>query len=79
MAAWTLLVGVPVAYDVWADRHRPQGTLTALAKWLLRAETPPGRLVSLAAWCGLTYWFLPHLWRLTVEPVARAIEEASNG
>ncbi|HEU5032699.1 MAG TPA: hypothetical protein VFV01_47805 [Spirillospora sp.] len=61
---WALLLGAPVAYDVWADRRRPQGTLSNLSRQLFHVEHPAGRLLFVAAWGRLTWWLVPHICRL---------------
>lgn len=62
-------MGSPVAYDVWADRHRPEGTLSRVLRWVFRVDALHGKVALLGAWGVLTAWLLPHLLRLAEETV----------
>jgi hypothetical protein len=73
---WAVVIGGAAAYDVWADRNRPHGTLTHVTKHLFRLETSEvGRAALVGLWGGLTYWLLPHLMRRAATAVETVREE----
>lgn len=76
LLTWAALLGGPVAYDVWMDRNRPQGTLTQVTRTLFRLDSSEaGRAALVGVWGGLTCWLLPHLLRRAATAVENVVNE----
>jgi hypothetical protein len=63
LAVWASCIGALVALDVWCDRRRDDSTLSCQVRRLFRTDHKTGRLAFIAAWAGLTAWFVPHVCR----------------
>lgn len=59
---WWGVIGGLGALDFWCHRNETVGdTLSEVTRATFRTHHPLGRLAFVAAWCGLSYWLIPHI------------------
>jgi hypothetical protein len=63
LLVWASCIGALVVLDVWCDRRRDDWTLSCQVRRLFHTDHKAGRLTFIAAWAGLTAWFVPHVCR----------------
>lgn len=58
---WAGVLGSAALLDKICDLQADQSTLSAQTRRAFRTHTPAGRAAFVAAWLGLTAWFVPHI------------------
>lgn len=69
------MIAAAVAVEAEALHHkRKYGTLSHLTRTVFRTQHTPGKILFVASWAWLTYWFLPHILREVLEDAKEALD-----
>lgn len=61
-AAWALLIGAPVIYELYkVFTNKSEDTLTAKIRKVFRTYTRPGKFAFLVVWGFVSAWLAAHI------------------
>ncbi|WP_428957910.1 hypothetical protein [Streptomyces sp. cg35] len=61
-AVWGAILGGAFAYEMYGVFNKTDGdTLSERTRDWFHTSSRPGKAVFVAAWLGLTAWFIPHI------------------
>lgn len=60
-ALWIAALAAPAALEIWAIKHKPSYTLSAVLRRTFRVSTTVGRIIFWVALAALALWLAHHI------------------